>query len=124
MTPPKDLDADLTDLESDAGTWSTAGDEMGLAHDAAADLVLGEAQFGWVAAERGVVASYEAVQAKLVALLDGARQEFDRIETELRDTAASYGRGEATNVDRVHGLDEQRQGTIQDHQQDKGRING
>jgi hypothetical protein len=97
---------------------------MGLAHDAAADLVLGEAQFGWVAAERGVVASYGAVQAKLVALLDGARQEFDRVETELRDTAASYGRSEATNVDRFHGVDQERQGVIQDHQQGKGTMNG
>lgn len=124
MTQPKHLQTDLDDIQLDKNTWLQAAGEMGLAHAAAANLVLGEAHFGWRAAECGIVASYEDLQNKLVVLLDGARQEFDKIATELRETAASYGRTDTANEERLHSVDDQRQGVIQEHLQGKGRVNG
>jgi len=124
MTQPKHLQADLDDIQLDEKTWLAAADEMGLAHTAAANLVLGEAQFGWIAVEQDIVASYGDVQTKLVVLLDGACQEFDKIATELRETAASYGRTDTANEERLHSIDDQRQGVIREHRQGQGRING
>jgi len=125
VTPPRDLTTELDALEDDATKWEAASDDIQLAHGSAQNLDLGEPQFGWVAAEAGLVTAYEELQNKLVGLLNGAFEEFDKIGVELRATAADYGRTDTEGADRLNSIDSEGQGTIQDQQQGQGqaRIN-
>lgn len=125
MTPPQqDLTTELDALQSDAYKWSAASDDIEQAHTTAQNLNLETPQLGWVAKEHGLVVSYAALQAKMVGLLSGAYQEFDKVAQELRETAAEYGRTDTEGADRLNDIDTQGQGgTIQDHQQGQGTLN-
>lgn len=95
MAPTQDeLKVALEAMRSDAGVWTHASDEMQAAATAAQNVVLTDAQFGYIAGEQGVITAYQHVQQRIAHLLTGAQAEFDKIGSSLRTAADWYEQNE------------------------------
>lgn len=91
MAPTKDdIKIALDAMRADAGVWTNASDEMTAAGVASGNLILTQAQLGWAAQGHGIVTAYTEVQQKIVLLLSGAQDEFDKVANSLRTAADTY----------------------------------
>ena len=105
MAPPtEEVKVACEALRSDARKWATASDEMSAAAVAAQNLVLDRGQFGYVADNRGLVASYATLQQRLANLLQGADTEFGKISSTLMTVADTYEREDAAGAHKFNKM--------------------
>lgn len=90
MTTPVHVACDK--LREDASLWTAVAGEVRTAGRSAAGLALGPDKLGHAAAERGIVAAYQAVQQRIAQLLTGGATEFENLATTLRKVADTYQR--------------------------------
>lgn len=100
MAPePQQIVVALDALESDAVGWLRIADELRAAAGNAGALTLGAPEFSF--AGGALAASYEALRARLVALLDGGSANAAAVAAALRASAATYAAEEQAGVHRM-----------------------
>jgi hypothetical protein len=77
-------------LDEDADKWRQGADMTAAAAQVIAGLNLGKEQFGLIAEDRGLVATYTALWQKFTNLFNGATTEFDKIAATLSEVAQTY----------------------------------
>lgn len=100
MAPePQQIAVALDALESDAVGWLRIGDELRAAGGSAGALSLPAAAFSF--AGGALAASYEALRARMVGLLDGGAGNAGAVAAALRASAATYAAEEQAGVHRM-----------------------
>lgn len=81
---------DLDAMRRDAAAWHDSAARMGHAVAAAQGLQLGEYDFSFLGVDSGLVDAYRAMHGWALGLLEGARENLDRMGSTLEQTASTY----------------------------------
>jgi hypothetical protein len=99
MTTPVEVACNA--LRSDADTWNQTSAALQGGATSANQLVLGPDKLGMKAQERGLVAVYEALRARLGQLLAGGGTEHGSLSAVLRQAANTYEAEDKAGLHRI-----------------------